>query len=228
LILSPLLAAQLSLRNADVIKLVKAGLDEDLIITTINASPGDYDTSASGLAALKSAGVSDKEFSAIIQRAFHICLAGTDRDRLQGLRLGQMVQLLQEYRCGPRHSNVTQAAYPDAGLAASVPAAQSVNKPRVFFTFANKGVNLSTAQNQSIEMSHDFERECPAVQITMDRVRADYKVSLYNTQNGHASASRMQITDRDGDFLSKVEGGESIDERVKQACNVIVADWTGK
>lgn len=102
---SPLLSAQLSLRNADVIKMVKAGLVEDLIITTVNASPGYYDTSVDGLANLKRAGVSDKEFSAIVQRAFHICFAGTDRDQLQGLQLSQMEDLLQKFHCGPQHSD---------------------------------------------------------------------------------------------------------------------------
>jgi hypothetical protein len=105
---SPLLIAQLSLRNYDVIKMVKAGLGEDLVITVINASPGYYDTSQNGLAALKSAGVSDKIFSALVQRAFHICFAGTDRDQLRGLRIEQMEQLLQESGCGPKSSSPPQ------------------------------------------------------------------------------------------------------------------------
>jgi hypothetical protein len=64
-----LATAQQTLDNESVIKLVKAGLGEELIITTINASPGNYDTSANGLIALKSAGVSDKVVSAIVLRA---------------------------------------------------------------------------------------------------------------------------------------------------------------
>jgi hypothetical protein len=62
----PLLVAQQSLNNDAVIKLVKAGLSEDLIVTTINASPGSYDTSANGLIALKKSGASDKVVSAIV------------------------------------------------------------------------------------------------------------------------------------------------------------------
>ena len=56
----PLVIAQQALNNDSVIKLVKAGLSDDLIVSTINASPGTYDTSVEGLIALKSAGVSDK------------------------------------------------------------------------------------------------------------------------------------------------------------------------
>jgi hypothetical protein len=70
LAICPILVAQQSLNNDSVIKLVKAGLSEDLIITTVNASAGTYDTSADGLIALKTAGVSDKVVAAMVSRAF--------------------------------------------------------------------------------------------------------------------------------------------------------------
>ena len=63
---SSLLLAQQSLNNESVIKLVKAGLSDDLIVSTVNASPGSYDTSADGIIALKTAGVSDKVVAAIV------------------------------------------------------------------------------------------------------------------------------------------------------------------
>ncbi|HLY41970.1 MAG TPA: hypothetical protein VKR52_12205 [Terracidiphilus sp.] len=66
---SPLLIAQQTLNNDAVIKLAKAGLSDDLILTTINASPGSYDTSANGLIALKTAGVSDKVIAALVVKA---------------------------------------------------------------------------------------------------------------------------------------------------------------
>lgn len=65
----PLLVAQQALNNDAIIKLVKAGLSDDLIIATINAQPGIYDTSADGLIALKAAGVSDKVVAAIVAKA---------------------------------------------------------------------------------------------------------------------------------------------------------------
>jgi len=61
-----ILSAQQSLNNDAVVKLVKAGLSDDLIVSTINASPGTYDTSANGLIALKTAGVDDTVISAIV------------------------------------------------------------------------------------------------------------------------------------------------------------------
>jgi hypothetical protein len=66
LLLCPVIVAQQALNNDAVIKLVKAGLSDDLIVSTINASPGTYDTSANGLIALKAAGVSDKVVGAVV------------------------------------------------------------------------------------------------------------------------------------------------------------------
>jgi hypothetical protein len=69
LAICPLLVAQQALNNDSIIKLVKAGLSDDLMITTINASAGAYDTSADGLIALKTAGASDKVVAAIVAKA---------------------------------------------------------------------------------------------------------------------------------------------------------------
>jgi hypothetical protein len=65
----PLLVAQQALNNDAVIKLVKAGLSDDLIISTINAQPGIYDVSPDGLIALKTGGASDKVVAALVSRA---------------------------------------------------------------------------------------------------------------------------------------------------------------
>ena len=69
LAICPLLVAQQALNNDSVIKLVKAGLSDDLIVSTINAQTGTYDTSTDGLIALKGAGVSDKVVSAMVAKA---------------------------------------------------------------------------------------------------------------------------------------------------------------
>jgi hypothetical protein len=69
LVLCPLLIAQQPLNNDAVIKLAKAGLTDDLIITTINANPGNFDTSTDGLIALKKARVSDKVVAAMVMKS---------------------------------------------------------------------------------------------------------------------------------------------------------------
>lgn len=67
--LCAVLAAQQSMTNDSVIKMVKAGLSDDIIVGSINSQPGQYDTSADGLIALKSAGASDKVVAAMIAKA---------------------------------------------------------------------------------------------------------------------------------------------------------------
>ncbi len=62
-------AAQQAMNNDAVIKMIKAGLSDDLIVTTITNSPGTYDTSVNGLIALKQAGVSDKVVAAMVAKA---------------------------------------------------------------------------------------------------------------------------------------------------------------
>ncbi|MGD0347657.1 MAG: hypothetical protein ABSA85_12915 [Terracidiphilus sp.] len=62
-------SAQQILNNDAIIKLVKAGLSDDLIVSTINASPGAYDVSADGMIALKAAGASDRVVAAIVAKS---------------------------------------------------------------------------------------------------------------------------------------------------------------
>jgi hypothetical protein len=69
LAICPLAFAQQALNNDAIIKLVKAGMSDDLIVTTINAQPGAYDVSPDGLISLKTGGASDKVVSAIVLKA---------------------------------------------------------------------------------------------------------------------------------------------------------------
>jgi hypothetical protein len=68
LMFCPFLVAQQALNNDSIIKMVKAGLTDDVIVATINATSGAYDTSPDGLIALKQAGVSDKVIGAIVAK----------------------------------------------------------------------------------------------------------------------------------------------------------------
>jgi hypothetical protein len=68
--ISTLIIAQQAMNNDSVIKLVKAGLSDDLVVNTIDAQPGTYNTSTDGLIALKAAGASDKVVSAIVMKSF--------------------------------------------------------------------------------------------------------------------------------------------------------------
>lgn len=55
--------------NDSVIRMVNAGLGDDLILQTINAQPGQYTTDADALVALKQAGVSDRIISGMVNKS---------------------------------------------------------------------------------------------------------------------------------------------------------------
>jgi len=69
LLLPCILAAQESINNDSVIKMIKSGLPENNIVLSINTSPGSYDTSVDGLIALQEAGASEKVIEAIQAKA---------------------------------------------------------------------------------------------------------------------------------------------------------------
>lgn len=61
-------AAQQALNNDAIVKMVKAGLGEETVVSMINAQPGNYAVDPDSLIQLKSAGVTDKEIAAMVGR----------------------------------------------------------------------------------------------------------------------------------------------------------------
>jgi len=60
--------AQAALTNDSIIKMVNAGLGDNVIMSTIKVQPAQYSTDPDGLIALKSAGVSDQIIAAMVER----------------------------------------------------------------------------------------------------------------------------------------------------------------
>ena len=79
-----------------------------------------------------------------------------------------------------------------------------------------------------MEMSKDFERACPDVQITLNQQTADYTVALNHIEHGFARDNQFQIADKNGDLLTATKEGGSIKGGVRRACDQIIADWTTK
>ncbi len=217
LVFSPLLAAQQALNNDSVIKLVKAGLSEDLVVSTINASPGEYNTSADGLIALKTAGASDKVISAIVLKSSSPALAA------------QTPVLAPSPSDGLASSGLqTQSS---AALSAQESAQQSSDqtsgKPRVFLESSSKGTNRNADRDQSMEMSKDLEKDCPGVRVTINQQMADYTIDLNHIEVGLlVRDNQVQIANKDGDLISKTKEGGSIAGGMKKACQLILTDWT--
>src|SRR5262245_16430714 len=59
---------QTALTNDSILKMAKAGLGEDILISTIKSQPGRFTTAPDDLIALKGAGVSDKVIAAMMEK----------------------------------------------------------------------------------------------------------------------------------------------------------------
>lgn len=64
-----LVFAQEALTNEGIINLVKSGMSEDLVLNVISKQPGAYALGAGDLVALKTAGVSERIITAMVNRA---------------------------------------------------------------------------------------------------------------------------------------------------------------
>ncbi len=191
--------AQQSMSNDSVIKMVKAGLSDEIVVSTINASPGQYTTTPDALIALKQAGVSEKVIAAIMAK--NSPAPAPPADAVAGAQ--------------------------DSSQQAGTPP-QSGNKPRVYLESASKGPNRNAERDQSMEMSKDLEGDCPGVRITINQQMADYTILLNHIEVGFARDNQIEVADKSGDLLSKTKEGGSIRGGMKKACGVILADWAKK
>jgi hypothetical protein len=67
-LLAVALLAQTALTNDSIIRMAKAGLGEEIILSTVKSQPGRYATAPDDLIALKTAGVTDKVIAAMIDK----------------------------------------------------------------------------------------------------------------------------------------------------------------
>jgi hypothetical protein len=74
--LAALCCAQSALTNDAIVKMVKAGLGEDIVVGTIKNQPGQFATSADDLIALKKAGVSDRIITAMMDKSSAPAVSG--------------------------------------------------------------------------------------------------------------------------------------------------------
>jgi len=200
LVICPILFAQQALNNNAIIKLVKAGLSDDLIVSTINASAASYDTTAEGIIALKTAGASDKVVAAIVVKA------------------SAPAPMAQAPIANP-----VQA--PQAAAHQYAVATQQDSKPRVFLQSKSKGGIWTASRDQSMEMSKDFEKDCPSVSVTINQNAADYTIILNHIEFSLSRDNQIQIANRNGDLIARTKEGGTINGNVKKACGIILSDW---
>jgi hypothetical protein len=215
----PLLAAQQAMNNDSVVKLVKAGLSDDVVVSTINASPGTYNTSADSLIALKTAGASDKVISAVVLKSSSSSSPAQPAAPAASAPDGQANSGQQNQPSTAMQGQDQEQQSP----------AQSASKPRVFLEASSKGTNRNADRDQSMEMSKDLERDCPGVRVTINQQMADYTIQLNHIEVGLlVRDNQIQVANKDGDLISKTKEGGSIAGGMKKACDLVLADWAKK
>jgi hypothetical protein len=182
--------------DADVIALAGLGLSDDIVIAKIYAAKStDFDTSVTGLTALKTAKVSD-----------------------------DVIRVMLNPQKPQAELNTQAPPTPDSN-----PQPATSGKPRIFFQSKSSGNTWNANRDQSMEMSKDFDKDCPGAQITLAQTSADYTIVLSHIELGlMVRDNQVQVADRNGDLISKTKEGGSIRASMKKACEVILADWGKK
>ena len=221
LAICPLVLAQQTLNNDAVIKMVKMGFPQEMIINAINRSPGTYDTSPVGLVALKNAGVGSNVVSAMVLK---------DTARVPSSALAP--------------PTVT-APPPRTLLAATVPStAQPAERPRVFITDSSSwetrgavggsssgfaGASSGGARPQTAEIIKTFGERCPSVVINSRAQASDYVVELDHEGGKGLLAHKDKVAvfvQTSGDSIFS-KSTLSVGGSVQDACDSILKHWAG-
>jgi hypothetical protein len=186
---------QESLTNDSVIKMVKAGLSDDLVITAIKSKPGQYDSTVDGIIALKAAGLSDKVVAALVARASGVPSAPV----ASGLSTPVSGQIPQPTALA---AQVTVSPTQQVPLPPPTPQFHSTDgKVRIYVTDhqiveSNLVIRGAAAAAHSqagddprmVEVQADMVKECPAFVVASNNPdRADY-ILVFRRRGGERSS----------------------------------------
>jgi hypothetical protein len=225
----PLLLAQQTLNNDSVIKMVKMGFPEDMIVNAINRSPGAYDTSVMGIVALEKAGVGTKAVSAMVLK---------DTPPAQPSAPAPAAAPPQTVPA----ANVPSSARTPAETPAATPSSTPAERPRVFITDSSSwemprgvggsssafaGTSIGGARPQTAEIIKTFGQRCPSIVINSSAQASDYVVELDHEGGKGLLAHKDKVAvfvQTTGDSIfskSKLSVGGS----VQDACDSILKHW---
>jgi hypothetical protein len=129
LMLAPVMTAQQALDNAAVVKMSKAGLGEDLIVSMVQNQPGQYELTPDTLVSLKSDGVSEKVLAAMAAKNNAPAAAPTEAkaaDPYDDLEIGVYYKVGDVWTAVPSE----QVNWKSGGVLKSI-ASQGIVKPDV-------------------------------------------------------------------------------------------------
>ncbi|MGH9512246.1 MAG: hypothetical protein ACRD2U_08930 [Terriglobales bacterium] len=84
------------------------------------------------------------------------------------------------------------------------------------------------AHDESMEITKDFQRDCPGVIVSINQANADYIVMMNRESKQNRgllrSNSQIQVANKAGDVLG-TNATRTVGNAAKDACNLIVSDW---
>jgi hypothetical protein len=217
------LPAQERFNNETILKLVKAGIGEDIIVGLVNQQPGKYALSADDMIALKKAGVSDKVIAAMLVR--------------NGESSGQPAPTVA-LRVNSSSEAVPAAAIPrDTTSTSSSSATDGLT--RVFVTDSQSwetrggwnatgdksgsgGYQSGGARQQTAEIMEAFNQRCPRITVTNSVERADFALTFdHDGGKGILRRHKIVVFNRDGDDIFS-DATRELGNSVKDACEAIL------
>jgi hypothetical protein len=84
------------------------------------------------------------------------------------------------------------------------------------------------AHDESMEVTKDFQKDCPAVIVSINQANADYIVMMNRESKQNRgllrSNSQIQVANKAGDVIG-TNATRTVGNAAKDACNLIVSDW---
>jgi hypothetical protein len=84
------------------------------------------------------------------------------------------------------------------------------------------------AHDESMEVTKDFQKDCPAVIVSINQSNADYIVIMNRESKQNRgllrSNSQIQVANKAGDVIG-TNATRTVGNAAKDACNLIVSDW---
>jgi hypothetical protein len=218
------LHAQERINNDTILKLVKAGIGEDIIVGMVNQQLGKYALSADDMIALKKAGVSDKVIAAMVVRN-----GGSGAEPTPNVAA----------RMKSSSEEVPAPAIPrDVTSTSGSPATDG--HTRLFVTdsqswemrggwsaagdnsWTGSGYQSGGARPQTAEIIKTFNQRCPRIIVTDNVQRADFAVT-FDHEGGKGILGRHKIVvfNRDGDDIFS-DSTRELGNSVKDACEAIL------
>ena len=221
LLLSITVNAQEILNNETILKLVKAGIGEDVIVGMINQQQGKYALSADDVIALKRAGVSDKVVAAMISRSGAVNLVAVSNAGMTADISSQPVAAISNYQPSAIVVGGTIRVYVSDSQSWEIRGGWSAAGNRR--SWGGSGYQAGGARPQTAEIIKTFNQRCPEVTVTNNVEKADFAVLLdHEGGKGYAlRRNKIAVFNRGGDVVFS-DSTRSLGNCVKDACVAIL------